>query len=81
MNFQGNDTFFIVENPYAAAQEFIYRHELPQDYLDQIANFIVQNVGSTNIATQATTYGDPFTGGNRYVPGGATAPNVVGTVQ
>lgn len=31
------------EEPYVAAQRFIHRHNLPQDYLDQVASFITKN--------------------------------------
>jgi len=33
----------IKDNPYQAAQEFIWKHELSQDFLDQIAMFIINN--------------------------------------
>ncbi|KAH8034868.1 hypothetical protein HPB51_003155 [Rhipicephalus microplus] len=33
----------VTEDPWHAAQKFIHRHELNQYYLDQIANFIIQN--------------------------------------
>ncbi|KAJ3415623.1 hypothetical protein HDV05_004499 [Chytridiales sp. JEL 0842] len=62
------------ENPYQTAQEFIYRHELPQDYLDHIANFITTNVGG-NVAPQPAAASDPWSGSGRYVPGGASAPS------
>jgi WD40 repeat protein len=35
--------FMKAENPYSAAHLFIQKHELPIGYLDQIANFIMQN--------------------------------------
>lgn len=34
------------EDPYMSAQKFIYKYELPQTYLDQVANFIIQNAKS-----------------------------------
>jgi phospholipase A-2-activating protein len=33
------------DNPYEVAQEFLWREDLGQDYLDQVAKFIIQNVG------------------------------------
>lgn len=58
------------EDPWQAAQSFIHRNNLPQAYLDQVANFIVKNSESAPVLNQAPTgYQDPFTGGNRYVPG------------
>eukprot|EP00163_Fabomonas_tropica_P012417 TRINITY_DN2370_c0_g1_i1.p1 TRINITY_DN2370_c0_g1~~TRINITY_DN2370_c0_g1_i1.p1 ORF type:complete len:743 (+),score=154.80 TRINITY_DN2370_c0_g1_i1:1663-3891(+) len=60
------------ENPYLAAQEFIWNEELNQDYLDQIARFISVNAGvDSNTNTAIPAGGDPLTGGSRYVPGGA----------
>ncbi|KAJ3163096.1 hypothetical protein HDU86_002265, partial [Geranomyces michiganensis] len=61
------------QNPYQAAQDFIWRNELPQDYLETIANFIVKNAGTATLGAQSSEYQDPFTGGSRYVPGGAGA--------
>ncbi|XP_067623064.1 phospholipase A-2-activating protein [Eurosta solidaginis] len=62
------------EDPWQAAQLFIHRNNLPQAYLDQVANFIIKNSScGGNVAPQPTTsgYQDPFTGGSRYVPGGS----------
>jgi len=60
------------DNPYQAAQEFIWKHELSQDFLDQIAMFIINNSkpitldqGATNSAAAT-----PFTS-SRYIPGSA----------
>ncbi|KAI8812457.1 WD40-repeat-containing domain protein [Cladochytrium replicatum] len=60
------------ENPYVAAQDFITRNELPQDYLDQVANFITSNVQGVSLGPQSG-YSDPFTGAGRYIPGGGGA--------
>ncbi|XP_016954998.1 phospholipase A-2-activating protein [Drosophila biarmipes] len=59
------------EDPWQAAQSFIHRNNLPQAYLDQVANFIVKNSGSAPVLVEQapTGYQDPFTGGSRYVPG------------
>ncbi|KAH8412043.1 hypothetical protein KR222_007523 [Zaprionus bogoriensis] len=68
------------EDPWQAAQAFIHRHNLPQAYLDQVANFIVKNSeGAAPAATgvSSTGYQDPFTGGSRYVPGSSSS-NVQG---
>lgn len=44
------------EDPWQAAQTFIHRNNLPQAYLDQVANFIVKNSeGATPVVTQTTT--------------------------
>jgi phospholipase A-2-activating protein len=59
------------EDPWFAAQKFIHKHNLPQIYLDQVANFIVKNTDSHAPVTTAAanSYFDPFTGASRYVPG------------
>jgi phospholipase A-2-activating protein len=65
-------------NPFAAAQEFIYQYELPQTYLDQIANFIITNANvPATIGEGSSGYSDPYTGASRYVPSGATQTTTV----
>ncbi|KMY87437.1 phospholipase A-2-activating protein [Drosophila simulans] len=68
------------EDPWQAAQTFIHRHNLPQAYLDQVANFIIKNAnGGPELMEQAPTgYQDPFTGGSRYVPGSSHTNMVSG---
>lgn len=51
-----------IDNPYDAAQKFIWRHELPQMYLDEIANFITKNAQGVELGTSTQQYQDPFTG-------------------
>ncbi|KAG0207786.1 hypothetical protein BGX33_006640 [Mortierella sp. NVP41] len=60
--------FNVTENPYTAAQEFLTRHDLPQVYLDQVADFITKNARAVSQGAAAAT-GDPLTGGSRYTPG------------
>ncbi|KAJ3027276.1 UNVERIFIED_CONTAM: hypothetical protein HDU68_004141 [Siphonaria sp. JEL0065] len=63
------------ENPYMAAQRFIDTHELNQDFLDQIANFVIQNAKPTTLGEEVNNnFVDPFTGAGRYVPGSAPQP-------
>ncbi|KAF9139538.1 hypothetical protein BGX30_007836 [Mortierella sp. GBA39] len=59
--------FNVTENPYTAAQEFLTRHDLPQVYLDQVADFITNNARAVSQGAAAAT-GDPLTGGSRYTP-------------
>lgn len=56
----------VSQNPYDAAQEFLARHELPQSFMDQVADFIIKNADGVDLGSG---YQDPFTGGNRYTPG------------
>lgn len=60
------------ENPYLAAQRFIDDYELSQEFLDQIAQFIEQQVPADALRSRNAGPSDPLTGGSRYVPGGAT---------
>lgn len=59
------------DDPWHTAQKFIHEHELPQAYLDQVANFIVTNSGIAppTETSSSTAYQDPFTGSGRYIPG------------
>lgn len=61
------------ENPYLAAQRFIDDNELNQDFLDQIANFVQQQVPTDALPDLNAGVSDPLTGGGRYVPGGGSA--------
>lgn len=48
------------QNPYEAAKKFVHENELPVTYLDQVANFIIQNtqgatIGQTQQYEETTT--------------------------
>lgn len=60
------------ENPYLAAQRFIDDNELSPEFLDQIAQFIEQQVPPDALQSTENAPSDPLTGGSRYVPGGGT---------
>ncbi|GAA5992026.1 hypothetical protein JCM11641_003144 [Rhodosporidiobolus odoratus] len=62
------------ENPYAAAQRFLFAHELPLGYIDQIADFIEKNTGGVKLG--GATNVDPYTGASSYAstPSGARQP-------
>ncbi|KAM7543018.1 hypothetical protein Aperf_G00000013916 [Anoplocephala perfoliata] len=60
------------EDPWVVAQAFLYKHDLPQDYLDQVAKFIITQAGLNTTDGPVGGGGgggfvDPFTEG-RYVP-------------
>jgi phospholipase A-2-activating protein len=57
------------ENPYVAAQRFIDDNELNQDFLEEIARFVEQQVPSDALVETAGTASDPLTGESRYIPG------------
>ncbi|XP_037299197.1 phospholipase A-2-activating protein isoform X2 [Manduca sexta] len=61
------------EDPWVAAQAFIHKNNLPQVYLDQVANFIVTNAKLDSLPASSNGFADPFTGESRYVPGSGTA--------
>lgn len=51
------------------AQAFIHKHNLPQSYLETVANFIISNSKITTPSLPTNQgYVDPYTGSNRYVP-------------
>lgn len=61
------------ENPYTAAQRFIDDNEISQEFLDQVAQFIEQQVPAEALQAPAPGRSDPLTGGSRYVPRGTGA--------
>lgn len=65
---------FALDNPWFAAQQFLEKNQLSQMFLDQVANFIINNTKSIAIGPQTdqSSYVDPFTGGSRYIPGAST---------
>ncbi|KAJ2853397.1 WD repeat protein Lub1 [Coemansia erecta] len=60
----------VTENPYSAAQRFLEKNQISLEHLDTVANFIVKNADGVQLGGgEQSSYADPFTGGNRYVPG------------
>merc|ERR1719502_2202976 len=69
------------DDPWMAAQQWMWKNDIDQGFLDQVANHIIQNTPD-NVVT-ATGNADPFTSGGgyqdpisakRYRPGNAGAP-------
>ena len=53
----------IAEDPWFAAQNFLYKNNLSQLFLDQVANFILDNTKGVTLGQgQGAGYSDPFTG-------------------
>lgn len=64
----------VSQNPYDAATKFIQDNKLPMSYLDQVANFIVQNTqGATLGQPSQEPAGEPWGQERRYRPGDAAA--------
>lgn len=59
------------ENAFTAAQRFIDDNDLNQDFLDQIATFVEQQVPRDALPSSNINTSDPLTGGSRYIPGRA----------
>ncbi|KAI1391746.1 PFU-domain-containing protein [Hypoxylon trugodes] len=63
--------FNLSENPYTRAQKFIDDNELSQNFLDQVAQFIVANTQGTTIGqgAEGPSGPDPYGTESRYRPG------------
>ena len=69
------------QNSYAVAQDFIWANDLPQEHLDQIANFIDTNAAAVTLGadTPMTTGADPLTGSSNAMyeaPAGGVSSTV-----
>ncbi|KAI1100017.1 PFU-domain-containing protein [Jackrogersella minutella] len=63
--------FNLSENPYTRAQKFIDDNELSQNFLDQVAQFIISNTQGATIGQDSGNTGgpDPYGTESRYRPG------------
>ncbi|CAO2654037.1 Nn.00g107700.m01.CDS01 [Neocucurbitaria sp. VM-36] len=59
------------QNHYEAARKFIEDNKLPMTYLDQVANFIVQNTQGATLGQSNASGADPWGTDARYRPGDA----------
>ncbi|ORY55694.1 ubiquitin homeostasis protein lub1 [Pseudomassariella vexata] len=57
------------DNPYDTATKFINDNELSLNYLDQVAQFIVQNTQGASLGPSGTGGADPYGTESRYRPG------------
>lgn len=57
---------FRLENPFAAAQRFLERNDLPLTYIDEVVRFIEKNTAPVDIGAQGEEYVDPYTGKEGY---------------
>ncbi|KAI9303753.1 WD40-repeat-containing domain protein [Cunninghamella echinulata] len=60
------------QNPYDAAQKFLFDNDLSPEFVEQIVDFISKNTQGVSIGQTTGQYQDPFTGGSRYTPGQST---------
>ncbi|CAJ0942900.1 unnamed protein product [Ranitomeya imitator] len=68
----------ITEDPWLVAHNFLQRNDLNPMFLDQVAKFIIDNTGGQIIAAPNSGFADPFTGGNRYMPGSSSSLSAAG---
>lgn len=61
----------VTENPYDAAKRFLQQNELPDSYLDNVANFLIKNTEGIDLASSSAPAQDPY--GTRYIPGTSSA--------
>ncbi|XP_061619716.1 phospholipase A-2-activating protein isoform X1 [Phyllopteryx taeniolatus] len=69
----------VSEDPWLTAHNFLQKNDLSPMFLDQVANFIIENTKGHVVGAAQPDGGDPFTGGARYIPGSADGrPNFGG---
>uniref|UniRef100_A0A3Q1GSQ8 Phospholipase A2-activating protein n=1 Tax=Acanthochromis polyacanthus TaxID=80966 RepID=A0A3Q1GSQ8_9TELE len=61
----------VSEDPWLTAHNFLQKNDLSPMFLDQVANFIIENTKGHVVGPAQPAGGDPFTGGARYIPGSA----------
>lgn len=54
--------WFLTDDPWMAAHQFLERNDLSQMFLDQVVDFILKNTKGVTIGQQGPSAGDPFTG-------------------
>ncbi|XP_078070420.1 phospholipase A-2-activating protein isoform X5 [Mustelus asterias] len=59
----------ITDDPWLVAHNFLQKNDLNPMFLDQVANFIIENTKGNTLGSTGTGFSDPFTGSGRYIPG------------
>uniref|UniRef100_A0A1A8L2W5 Phospholipase A2-activating protein n=1 Tax=Nothobranchius pienaari TaxID=704102 RepID=A0A1A8L2W5_9TELE len=59
----------VSDDPWLTAHNFLQKNDLSPMFLDQVANFIIENTKGHVVGPAQPGGGDPFTGGSRYIPG------------
>ncbi|KAL9238183.1 hypothetical protein vseg_012645 [Gypsophila vaccaria] len=62
------------DNPYDTADKWLLKENLPLAYRQQVVDFILQNTGQKTFSFDSS-FRDPYTGANAYVPGGSSNMN------
>jgi phospholipase A-2-activating protein len=79
--------FNVTQNPYDAASKFLSDNELPADYLEQTANFIIKNTQGAQLGAEAEGSAggppgfDPMGTESRYRPGDVSSYQPARSVQ
>lgn len=60
--------FNVTDDPWLAAHNFLEKNDLNPMFLDQVANFIVENTKGHTIGPSPATAVDPFTGNQTGEP-------------
>ncbi|XP_030636039.1 phospholipase A-2-activating protein isoform X2 [Chanos chanos] len=63
----------VTDDPWLAAHNFLQKNDLNPMFLDQVANFIIENTKGHTLGPTPATVSDPFTGAGRYIPGSGSA--------
>ena len=68
--------FNYTDDPWVLAQKFIWKHGISQMFLDQISQFIIENQKQAGVTpVTSSSFSDPYSGANRYIPGSSGAPS------
>ncbi|KAM9501785.1 phospholipase A-2-activating protein [Clarias gariepinus] len=59
----------VTDDPWLAAHNFLQKNDLNPMFLDQVANFIIENTKGQTLGPGPASAVDPFTGAGRYIPG------------
>uniref|UniRef100_A0A669BZA0 Phospholipase A2-activating protein n=1 Tax=Oreochromis niloticus TaxID=8128 RepID=A0A669BZA0_ORENI len=62
----------VTDDPWLTAHNFLQKNDLSPMFLDQVANFIIENTKGHVVGPAQPAGGDPFTGGARYIPGSSS---------
>ncbi|XP_008944359.1 PREDICTED: phospholipase A-2-activating protein, partial [Merops nubicus] len=67
----------ITEDPWLTAYNFLQKNNLSSVFLDEVARFIMDNTKGQALPSTSSQCSDPFTGGERYIPGSSSGPSTI----